>query len=135
MAKVKLSKPELKDYLGARIRESARWKIKYQKDEVGIHSFGGPGFDEDKHLSEVAQLVYDDIITSYHYDEPLLDATRSVEKWGVGYIKKVIRDAVKKGLLKYECDMRDHIERTLTETNESDIDSGKVLRRLLDDSQ
>lgn len=94
MPKNKLTKSELKQYLDAKIRERARWS--FPRDDAGTGSL-----DTTIDLTKVGAKVLDAIVGSYDYDEQLLAATRSVN-FTIGYVKAVIRRAIKVGTITLE---------------------------------
>lgn len=120
----KLKAEELTEYLNAKIRQEARWKIE-RKWVPGIGSSvdpatgaeipGTPGFyapPTDEAITKVAVKVYDDIVLSTGYDSNLLQATRAIEGgFTTAYIRGVLTRAVSNGML--ECE--DVIDRLLTE--------------------
>lgn len=96
-----LTKAELQKYLDANIREKARWKISDAFEGGSPGDLVGSGIDGTK-LKQIAQTIMDNIITSFDYDEMLLKATRSVKKFNVSYVNRVLKAGLKSGLIKTE---------------------------------
>jgi len=97
----KLTNAELQKYLDANIREKARWKISDALEGGSPGDLIGAGINGTK-LRQVAQAIMDSIISSFDYDEMLLKATRSVKKFNVSYVNRVLKAGLKKGLIKTE---------------------------------
>jgi hypothetical protein len=91
-----LTSEELVVYLDAKIRQLAKWKLHKDDDD----DFGTLSADRaTEKIAKVAAIIYDDIVTDFQYDETLLKATRSVNKFNVAYVARIIKKAMKDGLV------------------------------------
>ena len=78
---VELSKTELQKVLDVTIKNKAAWVLRSKKS-TSI---------ENDDLNVCAQKVYDEIVGDFTYNDNLVKATRAVEKFGVSYVRKIIK--------------------------------------------
>jgi len=105
----KLSSDQLKGMLEAKIRARARWRIKDAVEEGDPGSLVGDAAQisvNPKKLKVVASRIYDDMMADLSWtssDDRVLEAMNSVKGgFSVGYVQRVIRQALKDEVLKLE---------------------------------
>lgn len=122
----KMTTKELAAYLDAKIRSEARWAVSRQfpDGKPGELVTGVDGVADDV-IAKAASDVHDQIVSRFDYDENLLAATRAVKNFGVPYVTKVIKAALKAGALRLE---NVAINKAVVEAWASSM-KGKKLRR------
>ncbi len=119
---ITLTKEEKQAVLDARIRSDYRWHVRRHGSSVGMSFSLTTEIDSDE-VKKAAQQIHDSIVSSFGYDDAMLSATRSVKKFGVSYISRVIKKGLKSGVIKTEAAIEDAAVRLL----ETD---GKVVGRV-----
>lgn len=112
-----MTNAQKQDYLDAYIRREARWKLRRSDGTIdgGSPPLGGDGSVGDVDYDLLASEVYDCVVSNYDCNDILLGATAAVEGFSVAYVKRVVKAAVKTGVVKVESVVDSAVRRTIAE--------------------
>ena len=102
---ISLTPAEAKAMLDANIRRTAGFKISYPGDGDAVNKYTGLsgvalGIDADKVvLDKLATEVHDSLVSEFAYNDQLVKATRSVDKFNLAYVRRVIKAGLKSGAI------------------------------------
>lgn len=103
MATTKLKAKTKQMMLDARIRSEYRWYVRRKKNDA-VDAVAVMTNDQDNDgVNKAAQAVHDDVVSSFDYNQVLVDAVETLgDDWGPKYVAKVIRAGLKSGAIQAE---------------------------------